>query len=380
MSRILFQQIRFLAIVFFFGLQVNGQVYNYYYGNLHAHTAFSDGNKDSVKTGVKTPTGSFAFAKNSRNFNFLGISEHNHKQARMRLPNYSKGLQQADQANSDGNFVCMYGMEFGVISTGGHVLVYGVNELVGWEDNNFDIECNQSDYSSLWVIINDHPGAFATLAHPEKTDYNNLLTAPYSKAADKAICGVAINTGPAFAEDTNYNHKPAKRFVDYFRGMLAAGYHLGPTIDHDNHYLTFGRMASSRTVVLARILNRDSIRDAYRQMRFYASEDWNVKVSFIVNNRFPMGARINTQRDSTKIKVEVIDPDAGDDVKSIKIMFGTPGSKVLSTVLPGASKTNTNNLMVAHHAEKGETFYYYAEIVQKDGDKIYTSPVWVRKL
>lgn len=379
MPRILLLQIRFLIIVFFIGLQANAQAYKYYYGNLHAHTGFSDGNKDHEKTNVNDPAGSYAFAKNSRNFNFLGISEHNHLSGGtgMHLADYSKGLQQADQANSDGHFVCMYGMEFGVISAGGHVLIYGVDELIGWEDNNFDIKCEQSDYSSLWNIINDHPGAFATLAHPEKTDFNNLLARPYSKAADKAICGVAINTGPAFAEDTNYNKEPAKRFVDYFRGMLAAGYHLGPTIDHDNHYLTFGRMASSRTVVLARVLKRDSIMDAYRQMRFYASEDSNVKVNFTING-FPMGARINTRKDSTAIKVEVTDP--GDDIKSIKVMFGTPGSKVLSTVLPRASNTNMNKLNVSHHAEKGETFYYYAEIIQKDGNKIYTSPIWVRKL
>jgi len=365
-----------LIIILFVGSTAKSQDYKYYYGNIHAHTGFSDGNKDQSTTGVKTPAGSYAFAKKSRNFNFLGISEHNHSQAGMQRANFSKGLQQAAAENKNGSFVCMYGMEFGVISQGGHVLVYGVDELVGWEQNNFDVECAKSDYSALWNIVDDHSHAFATLAHPEATDFNNLLAKPYNKSADKAICGVTISTGPAFAKDTNYNSKPAKKFVDYFRGMLAAGYQLGPTIDHDNHFLTFGRMASSRTVILARELNRDSIIDAYREMRFYASADFNVKVKFTING-FPMGARINTRK-AASIKVEVSDPDAGDDVKTIKIMFGSPGSKVLSIELQSIS--NNNKLDVSHDAKKGETFYYYAEITQKDGDKIFTSPIWVRKL
>jgi hypothetical protein len=369
----------FLFIVIcLFATSATGQVYNYYYGNLHAHTGFSDGNKDKDETGVKDPAGSFAFAKKSQNFNFLGISEHNHKQAKMQLANYSKGVAQTNQANSDGEFVCMYGMEFGVISSGGHVLIYGIDELIGWETDNFDIECGKTDYSTLWSIINDHPGAFATLAHPEKTDYNSLLTKPYSKAADKAICGVAINTGPAFAEDTTYDSKPAKRFVDYYRGLLASGYHVGPTIDHDNHNLTFGRMASSRTVVLARSLERDSIMDAYKKMRFFASEDWNTKVNFTING-FPMGAQINTKKAVT-ISVRVTDPDAGDDVKSIKIMFGSTGSKTMSTLLTGGSVTNTANLEIVTDAKKGSSLYYYAEITQKDGNRMYTSPIWVRRL
>jgi hypothetical protein len=352
--------------------------YKYYYGNLHAHTAFSDGNKDHVKTKVSDPAGSFAFASHSPNFNFLGISEHNHTSAGMHLSDFGKGVTQAGKANKDGKFVCLYGMEFGVIKNGGHVLVYGVKDLIGWDNNNFTIECDQNDYSSLWGIINDHPGAFATLAHPTNTDFNSLLTSPYSKEADKAICGVAINTGPAFSEDTSHDDKPSKRFVDYFRGMLALGYHLGPTIDHDNHYLTFGRMASSRTVILSKELSRDSIMAAYRQMRFFASEDWNVKVSFVINN-FPMGAQINTLS-IVNIKVQVTDPDPGDDVKSIRIMFGVPGSKTVSTVLSGGSNTNSNSLQCSHSPKKGESFYYYAEITQKDGDRIFTSPIWVRRL
>ena len=54
------------------------QINNYYFGNLHAHTGFSDGSKDSSSSGISDPAGAYTFAKLSQNFDFLGISEHNH--------------------------------------------------------------------------------------------------------------------------------------------------------------------------------------------------------------------------------------------------------------------------------------------------------------
>lgn len=64
------------------------------------------------------------------------------------------------------------------------------------------------------------------------------------------------------------------------------------------------------------------------------------------------------------------------EVKNIKIIFGKPKSKVTGTML---TSSDTNTLTFSHDANKGQEFYYYAEITQKDGDKMYTSPVWVRR-
>ncbi len=365
-----------LVLAFFACIVLHAQEYNYYAGNIHAHSGFSDGNKDAATTGVKTPTGSYAFAKRSEHFDFLGISEHNHSQAKMRLPNYSKGLKQADNSNSDGKFICMYGMEYGVISKGGHVLIYGVEDLIGWENGNYNVECPKSDYNALWDILIEYDGAFATLAHPKSTDFQDLLKNPYNKNADKVICGVAIMTGPAFAENIDYTGKSSSKFVDYFRQLLAQGYHVGPTVDHDNHNLTFGRMASSRTMVLAKKLNRDSIMDAYREMRFYATTDWNMQVKFSING-FAMGQRINTKTNAS-IKVDVKDLDAADKIATIKLMYGEPGSKRMSTILNTVSNSSTLNFN--HPLPKGKVYYYYLEIIQADGDKAYTSPIWVHRL
>jgi len=357
------------------------QTYNFYFGNIHAHSDFSDGNKDKATSHVCTPAACYAFAKNSQHFDFLGISEHNHFTATnnpgMQLENYSKGMQQADDENDDGHFVCMYGMEFGVITNGGHVLIYGVDSLIGWEASNFDIFNDKFDYRSLWKLLAARPNSFATLAHPKDDDFKNLLHTTFDKNAEAAICGVTIKTGPAFSTDTTLSEKPPGSFYTYYKAMLAKGYKLGPTIDHDTHNTVFGRSHQSRTVVLARELSRDSIMDGYRKMRFYASEDWNVKVDFTING-FPMGSVIASPVTSIDISVIVNDDDANDKVKSIKVVKGRPGSNQPGTVLSGATVSNKNTLQVTKNVTSARA-YYFVEVIQKDGDKIYTSPIWINE-
>jgi hypothetical protein len=173
-----------LRFLFFAGLLVawqasSAQTYHYYFGNIHAHSSYSDGAKDGAQTGVLTPADCYKYAKSAQHFDFLGISEHNHLQARMHLASYVKGLAEANTANQDGKFVCLYGMEYGVIKNGGHVIIYGFDQLIGWEPGNYTIFSAKSDYSHLFQLIAGRPGAFATLAHPAPTDYNNLITKRY---------------------------------------------------------------------------------------------------------------------------------------------------------------------------------------------------------
>jgi hypothetical protein len=353
---------------------VSGQSFNYYFGNLHAHTAYSDGNKDSVASRSKTPADCYKYAKQAQHFDFLGISEHNHSQAKMHLANYAKGLQQAKDANTDNRFVALYGMEFGVIKNGGHVLVYGLDKLVGWEPNNYDTFCDKFDYATLWKIIRSTPNAFATLAHPDDSDYSQLANNRYQRSTEKAIAGVALITGPAFSTTTNYSDKPRSELNAYYKKLLALGYMVGPTIDHDNHNTTFGRTTPGRTVILAQALDKDSIIYAYRARRFYASQDWNTKVNFTINGA-PMGNFLK-RTDKAIISASITDEDNIDKTKTIKIFYGVPGSRQIASELQTIS--NKESLELTEQIEKGKTYYYYLEITQKDGDKIYTAPIWVQ--
>jgi trimeric autotransporter adhesin len=367
--------------------------YNFYFGNIHSHSAYSDGNKDSTSTGHYTPGDDYNYAKGSYHMDFLGVSDHNHYTATnnpgMHVADYGRGLYQADTANRNGSFVAMYGFEWGTISRGGHVIAYGVPGLIGWESgsgswgsgNNYNIYCAKGDFSSFWSIIQSYPNAFCTLAHPQNNDYGNLLAdeTPYNAITDKVTVGISVRSGSAFSMTNDYSDPPASSFESKYITALSKGYRVGPTIDHDNHYTTFGRTNPSRTVVLASSLHRDSIMAAYRANRFYASDDWNAEVNFTVNGNY-MGSNVTTNQNSF-ISISVNDPDAAsnpdDNSARIELFYGIPQHTDEAGVLNVVN--NGNSLSFTHNTTINSNYYYFAKITQVDGDIIWTSPVWVQR-
>lgn len=349
------------------------QTYNFYFGNIHAHSSYSDGNKDSATSLMTTPLQDFNYAKASQHIDFYGISDHNHFSAGMRSPvYYHKGLADADSATVDGSFVALYGMEWGVISGGGHVIVYGYDSLIGWETNNYDVYVAKTDYAGLWQKINAKQHAFAYLAHPDVGDYGNILANPVVLSPDNAIVGVAARSGPAFSTNTTYSNPATSNNITDYNNALKQGYHLGIGLDHDTHNSVFGRQSAGRLVVLAPTLTRASILEAFRKMRFYSSDDWNTKVHFTISGQL-MGSVVQKVGPPT-IDVSVTDPDMSETVSSITVYYGIPGSGNAPTTLNSVS--NNSSLTYTHNIANNTTYYYYLKIVQGDGNSIWTSPIW----
>lgn len=356
--------------------------YSYYFGNFHSHTGYSDGNKDGNSP---TPTEAYNFAKTATGMDFLGVSEHNHTAAGGSLSNYQNGVTKANNFNStNNNFLALLGMEWGTISGGGHVLVYGdgFDHLIGWEPNEYTVYVAKSDYTGadgLFKVINDYAGSssLAILAHPSTADFNSLSSAAYSSSVDDALVGVALETGPAFSTNTTYSDPgTSMSYLSYYQKLLAKGYRVGPVIDHDNHYTTFGKTTYSRTAVIATSLTRTGIIDAMRSMRFYATQDYDAKVEFTINGRV-MGADF-TDRYAPVINIRITDIAHAADLSSavIKVMYGTPGSNVTAAKLiqsTGNTYTYTNSTQL-----NNTTIYYYLDITIGT-KRIITAPIWYKR-
>jgi trimeric autotransporter adhesin len=365
--------------------------YKFYFGNIRSHSAYSDGNKDSMTTGYKTPADDYNYARGAYHMDFLGISDHNHFTAAgnpgMRLPLYSTGRYQADTSNNDGSFVCLYGQEWGTSANGGHLIVYGVPDLIGWESgigawgasNNYNVFCDKGDFNSFWNIAKTYPGAFITLAEPQPGDYGDLANTVLNDIADSLIVGLSMRTGDGLSITNNYSDQPATSYEGAYLSMLARGYHVGPTFDHDDHNTTFGRTSRGRTVVLSNSLSRDSVISAYKANRFYSSDDWDTEVNFTINGQF-MGSEFTSSTD-VSISVSIDDFDGGAEPKDvtsqIEIYFGTPGSLVNAGILTSNTFSSTLNYTHAISGMLHNKYYYFAKITQEDGDIIWTSPIWV---
>lgn len=352
----------------------------YLYGNLHAHSSYSDGNQDNL---ANTPAEDFAFARDANCMDFLGMSEHNHATAGMNLPDYALGYGQANAINGvtgpGGNsIVTLWGMEWGTIGSGGHMLVYGFeDQLVGWEPGNYDIFCDRGDYTSLLGLINNQPNAFASLAHPNNTDYNNIAGTAYSASKDDAIVATAIESGPAFSTSVTYNDYPSSlAYLSYYRLMLSKGYRLGASVDQDNHNMTFGRANANRMVVLSPAKTRSELVNSIRNMRFYASQDCNVRVDYKVGTAV-IGSAVTNSGVPT-ITTTITDVD-GENAASIELWGGPVGGSVPASAIKVYTAVNTflfNSGTVENIQPDNTTYYYYLIVTQDDGNKVVTSPIW----
>ena len=367
----------------------NSGANNYYFGTLHSHSDYSDGNKDNPGF---TPALDYAYAKNSLCMDYLGISEHNHfstvDNPGNQINNYHLGSTQANNyTSSNPNFLALYGMEWGVISGGGHVVVYGdgMDDLWGWESgsgvwgpsNNYDVFVPKSTYTGptgLFKTVNDNilKKTFATLAHPNPNDFNNIANIAYDAVADSAIVGVAVESGPAFSTNTTYtNPGSSLSFLYYYQLLLAKGYHLGPSIDHDNHYTTFGRTTTSRTAIVSAVLTKTAIVSAMRNMNFYATQDCDTKVDFTINTKI-IGSALS-DRFGPNIYVSLSDATTSVSGAIIRVMYGAPGSGVTAVKIDSviSSTLSFTDNTLANMA----TGYYYLDITNGTG-RIITSPIW----
>lgn len=354
---------------------------NFYYGNLHAHSSYSDGNQDNTSL---TPADNYAYAKNSLCMDFLGISDHNHATAGMRIADWQPGLTQAAAATTP-NFLALFGMEWGVLSNGGHVLIYGTNQLIGWETNNYNVFVPRSDYlgtpettgtTGLFRTLNNLGGnAFATFAHPSFSDFNNLSNLPYNATADSAVIGMAIASGPAFSTNTTYSDPPSSySYLDYYSRMLSKGYHIGPMMDHDTHYTNFGRSTNNRLVTIAPSISSSSFYNAMLNRNFYATEDCDTRVTFTINNQL-MGSIIASSQ-APAISVYAIDPTNPTILPTIRLMYGIAGSGIPAVQL---TSLTSNTLTYTDYAlNTSNQAYYYLDITIA-GNRTITSPIWYTK-
>lgn len=371
----------------------NLPVNNYYFGTLHSHSDYSDGNQDNPGY---TPAQNYAFAKTALCMDYLGISEHNHFSSTNSpgnlLSTYHDGIDQATAFTSaNPTFLALYGMEWGVISGGGHVLIYGagMDDLWGWEtgsgawgaSSNYDVYVPKSVYTGsggLFASVNNNSATntFASLAHPGLSDYNNLGNLPYDAAADAAISATAVESGPATSTNTSYSNPASPlAYLNYYNVLLSKGYHLGPTIDHDNHNTTFGKTTYSRTAVVSPGLSQSQIISSLRNMSFYATHDCDSKVDFAINTNM-MGS-IFTDRFAPNLSVTLTDASTATSSAVIRVMFGIPGSGSLPVKIDSVIGNTLN--FTDNNLADGATGYYYLDISNGSG-RIITSPIWYTRV
>ncbi len=376
---------------------LDGLDFDILYGNLHSQTNHSDGGGDPARchgaqaprTGAFGPEDAYQFAR-QHGLQFLLTSEHNHMYdgSEGSDPNadplaarqlYRMGIAGAEQYSAQHpGFVAMYGMEWGVISGGGHLNILNSPALLGWERSAngqpfADVVTPKNDYGALYTLMKEQ-GWLGQFNHPSPSQFpidGQALAFSEDGGAVMALCEV-MNSN-AFSKRLDEG-EPRHSFYEEACGrLLEAGYRLAFSSDQDNHCANWGASYSNRTGILlpaGTAPTLDALLDAIRARRVFATMDKQSAVALTANGNL-MGAQIDN---TGPLTLEVhYTSTAGRGIAALEVMEGVPGRKGEVKPLRGVSA-----IQHSFTPQPGAHFYY-ARLTQDDGKQLWSAPIWVNQ-
>lgn len=388
MTKCFHRLITLLILFAFFGSQFAFAQERAFFGNLHSHTSYSDGSG--------TPREAFQYARNTAGIHFLALTEHNHSEAAGNdgiSISTNNALYKGADANSlisaarslsqDGQFIALYGQEFSTISSGNHVNVFDIGEVINVQKGRFDLlldflRTNRDSSNQPAVVMLNHPEESLTVLSKEYglDDFGGNINNWMTRMGTHARLIQLIN-GPGMSGNTNAN--PARPKEEAYLKFLNLGYKLAPTADQDNHKTNWGNATTARTGAIMTTLTKANLIGALRSRHVYATEDPNLSIIMRVNNRLcgdvisPMPAA-----GELSIRYEITDADEPDAEYEIQVwrdaVGGSLARMVSSVRVDGGSGT------VEDVAFSGEAQFFFFKIIQRnesgDEDRVWTAPVW----
>ncbi|NFT93298.1 DUF3604 domain-containing protein [Clostridium botulinum] len=327
------------------------------FGQLHAHTNISDGSGslDEAYKWVKENKADYYAVTDHSNW-FDNDTEANLGDG-SKSEKWTKAHETADKYNDPGKFTAIYGYEMtwsGSTGGWGHINTFNTP--------GFETRTNKAmDLQNYYKTIQTQPQSISQLNHPGKTFGDFADFGFYSEGVDKNVNLIEVGNGEGPIRGSGYFPS-----YEYYTRALDKGWHVAPTNSQDNHKGNWFTSNNARTIVIADDNSRDSIYDALREKRVYASEDTDMTIDYTVNDEI-MGTSLGNVDGKLNFKINATDPT--DKIKKISII-ANGGVEV-------ESKTFNDNNANWELTLDPEYSYYYVKVVQEDKDISVTSPVWV---
>lgn len=372
--------------------------YTIYFGNLHSQTNHSDGGgtlssctgAQAPQSGAFGPADAYAMMDVQAGGDFLLASEHNHMYDGSTgtnanaVPATASALFQsgrkaaADYSLGHPAFLALYGLEWGVISNGGHLNIVNADALAEWEFNGSgqligDVNTPKSDYAALYTTMQQR-GWVGQFNHPATTGQFLINAVPlgFDAAGDQVMALAEVMNTSAFSVNTTETETSRSNYIDAFNILLERGYHVAPTTDQDNHCANWGLSFRNRTGVLlpnASALNTANFVDALRARRVFATEDKTAQLVLTANGAL-MGQTI---ANSGALALDAnYASSSGQSAARVQFFEGVPGRNGAVTQLFEGAGTYTFTPAAGSH-------FYYALVTEGDGDRLWSAPIWVNQ-
>lgn len=370
--------------------------YTVYLGNFHTQSNDSDGggaipgctSSQSAQSGTFGPSEGFSYAR-GRGLDFSAATEHNHyfdgssstnasASASVAKSRYQAGVNASNTFNAaNPGFVALYGMEWGVISGGGHLNILNATELFAWEYNSSsqllgDTFVAKNDYATLYSTMRAK-GFVGQFNHPASSGQFLIGSTAlgYTADGDEVMALAEIQNTSAFSSNTTETETGRSTYEPAFKALLERGYHVAPATNQDNHCANWGASWTNRTGVLipnGTPLSKAALIDAVRARRVFATSDKNSQIILTANGRI-MGERFS----NTGVLNLVVNyaNTAGRSVSQVAILEGVPGRNGTVTTLASSATFATTPSLGQH--------FYYARITQDDGKILWSAPIWLNQ-
>ncbi len=337
--------------------------FSLYFGDLHAHTAFSDGWRG-------TPEDAYVMARNA-GADYIATSDHNFM---LTLDEWAETLLMADR-QTDANFTAIAASEYWLASGFGEIIVFNQDDL--YNDANFHDPGNPRSrvetIEGFYDWLASFPGAIGLWPHPglygDQDDFDHR-----TESRDRAMSMIEIhNYGSWLGDPANWgvhDYEPA------YVTALDKGWHIMPVATSDTHNNDWIVGSPVRTVLLAHSLGRADLFDAMRSNRGYATLDENLQVRYSLNGEV-MGSTLASpgRRYTAVIKVEDPDGVAGDAITRVEIV--SDGGRVVASQPFGGPIAEWKVTLDSPTAR-----YFYVRVTTAsdvsggEGLTAWTAPVW----
>jgi len=371
--------------------------FDIYLGNLHSQTGHSDGGgpldrctgSQAPQSAADGPAEAYAYA-HGHGLDFLLTSEHNHMYdgSEGSAPNadadtatgrYREGLAQAAAFNSaQPDFAAMYGMEWGVISNGGHLNILNSPELLAWEraaDGRLmgDSFVAKGDYGALYALMRER-GLLGQFNHPSANQFRiGAQVLAFNADGDEAMALCEVMNSAAFSSNDRETETRHSFYEATCQRLLEAGYHLAFSSNQDNHCANWGSAYTNRSGILlprGKPLGTATLLEAIRARRLFATMD-KASSLILTANGHVMGERfVNRGPLTLTLQYSAGAGRTGPGVAAITIVHGVPGRRGT----PDSTELQDGTLTLT--PPPGE-HYYYARLTQEDGRILWSAPVWV---
>ncbi len=330
-----------------------------FFGDIHGHTRMSDG------TG--TPEDYYKYAREVSRLDIAALTDHSdYGTIPIKGAAWERIKQAANKANEPGRFVTYLAFEW-TNWIFGHRNVY-YRDGDGPVFRSIDSESDTP--AKLWKLL--EPYEAMTAAHhvgggPIATDWS---IQPGPKEWLVEICSIHGSSEYYGGESSIYNPVEGA----FVRDALGRGYKLGIIgggDTHDGHpgQRSVGAMVNGIVGVYSAELTREALWEAFRKRQVYGTSGPKIILNFRVADS-PMGSEVTWPASKGPIPI-AIRAVGCDEIERIEIIRN--GEPVFQEKGEGPF---IQFLLDDPQPPQG-TSWYYARILQKDGNMAWSSPVWV---